>query len=90
MSLHPVRTPSVAEVLAATNRELPKSLKTGTMIAAVVGAIIFVIGLFVDPDRAWRAFHMNWLFFAGLSSAGCTFVAVQRVTTARWCASRGM
>jgi hypothetical protein len=84
VSLHAIRTPTADEVLAATNRELPKSLKTGTMVAAVVGAIIFLIGVFVDPDRAWRAFHANWLFFAGLSSAGCTFVAVQRITTARW------
>src|SRR4051812_34538090 len=58
------------------------------MAAFIVGALIFIIGIFVDPDRAWRAFHMNWLFFAVLSSAGCTFVAVQRITTARW--SRGV
>jgi hypothetical protein len=32
----------------------------------------------VSPDRAWRAFHANWLFFAVLSHAGVTFVAVQR------------
>ena len=43
-----------------------------------------MLGLFVDADRAWNAFHFNWLFFAGVSSAGCTFVAVQRITTARW------
>jgi hypothetical protein len=84
VTLHPVRTPSPAEVIAATNRELPKSLKTGTMVAAIVGALIFIIGIFVDPDRAWRAFHFNWLFFAVLTQAGVTFVAVQRITTARW------
>ena len=42
----------------------------------------------MDPDRAWRAFHANWLFFSSLSCAGVTFVAVQRITTARW--SRGV
>ena len=36
------------------------------------------------PDRAWRAFHFNWLYFAAISLAGVTFVAVQRITTARW------
>jgi hypothetical protein len=42
------------------------------------------VGIITAPDRAWRAFHANWLFFAALSSAGVTFVAVQRITTARW------
>jgi len=71
-------------VLAASSREIPKSLKTATLAAFVIGALIFLIGLFVAPDRAWRAFHANWLFFAALSQAGVVFVAVQRVTTARW------
>jgi len=84
VSLHPIKTPSAAEVLAASSRELPKSLKTATLASFVVGAVIFLIGLFAAPDRAWRAFHANWLFFAVLSHAGVVFVAVQRVTTARW------
>src|SRR5690242_21077948 len=54
------------------------------MVALIIGVVIFVIGLFVNPDRAWRAFHANWLFFAALTQAGVTFVAVQRITTARW------
>jgi uncharacterized membrane protein YiaA len=84
VSLHPARTPSPAEVLAASSREIPKSVKTATLASFAIGALIFVIGLFVAPDRAWRAFHANWLFFAVLTQAGVTFVAVQRVTTARW------
>ncbi|HEY4131680.1 MAG TPA: hypothetical protein VGM50_13765 [Gemmatimonadaceae bacterium] len=88
MSLHPPRTPSPQEVIAASNREIPKSLTTTTLALAIIGAIIFIIGAIVAPDRAWRAFHANWLFFTGLSSAGVTFVAVQRITTARW--SRGV
>ena len=53
-----------------------------------LGALIFIVGLFVNPARAWSSFHQNWLFFTVLSSAGVTFVAVQRITTARW--SRGV
>ena len=45
---------------------------------------MFVAGLLVAPDRAWRAYHFNWLYFTSLSSAGVMFVAVQRITTARW------
>ena len=67
-----------------TSRPIPARLLTISAVLFAIGAIVFVIGLFVAPDRAWRAFHANWLFFATLTSAGCVFVAVQRITTARW------
>jgi hypothetical protein len=54
------------------------------MVLFAIGALVFIAGIFVAPDRAWRAFHANWLFFTTLSCAGVTFVAVQRITTARW------
>ena len=88
MSIHTERTYTPQEVVAATSREIPKSTKMLMLASFGIGALIFIIGLFVAPDRAWRAFHANWLFFTGLSSAGVTFVAVQRITTARW--SRGV
>lgn len=72
------------EAMAKTSRPLPRRLQTTFLILLAIGAVVFVAGLFVDPTRAWRAFHANWLFFATLSSAGCAFVAVQRITTARW------
>jgi hypothetical protein len=84
MSLQPPRVPSPSEVLAASSREIPKSVKTALLASLIVGALIFIVGLFVNPDRDWRAFHANWLFFAGLTHAGIVFVAVQRITTARW------
>jgi len=88
VSIHTERTYTPQEVVAATSREIPKSTKMLMLASFGIGALIFIIGLFVAPDRAWRAFHANWLFFTGLSSAGVTFVAVQRITTARW--SRGV
>ena len=84
MSLHPPRVYTPDEVVAASNREIPKSVTTTLLALFGVGVVIFIIGLFVAPDRVWRAFHANWLFFTGLTSAGVTFVAVQRITTARW------
>ncbi|NUP57252.1 MAG: hypothetical protein HOQ19_15570, partial [Gemmatimonadaceae bacterium] len=84
MSLHPVAGPTREELLAIYDRPLPKVLGTASAALAIIGALVFLIGLFVAPDRAWRAYHFNWLFFASLSSAGVMFVAVQRITTARW------
>ena len=84
MSLHPPRVPTREQVLAASSKPLPAALRTLTIILAVIGAIVFIVGLFVDPKRTWSAFHANWLFFAGFSQAGIVFVGVQRITTARW------
>jgi hypothetical protein len=84
VTLHPVKTPSASEVLAASSREIPKSLKTALLASLVIGAVIFIIGIFVDPERAWSAFHANWLFFTAMTAGGVTFVTVQRITTARW------
>jgi len=84
VSIHPVREWTPEEALAATSAELPGWLKTTVRALFGIGLIVFIVGIIAAPDRAWRAFHMNWLFFAGLSSAGVTFVAVQRITTARW------
>ena len=84
MSLHPQHVPTRDELLAATSKPLPKSLTTISLAIAAIGILVFVIGLLVNPDRAWLAWQVNWLFFAGLSSGGVTIVAVQRITTARW------
>ncbi len=82
--LHPTVVPTRDEVQAATSKPLPRSLTTISVLLAILGAVIFIVGLFVAPERVWHAWEVNWLFFAGLSSGGGAIVAVQRITTARW------
>jgi len=84
MSLHHAPTPSREELVATYSKPLPKRLHMLMTVLGVLGLIVFVAGVLMTPDRAWRAFHFNWLFFTSLSSAGVMFVAVQRITTARW------
>jgi hypothetical protein len=84
VTVHEHYTPTREEVLAAGSKPLPNVLGTISVVLAAIGAVVFVAGIFIAPDRAWRAFHANWLFWTVLSSAGVTFVAVQRITTARW------
>jgi hypothetical protein len=52
---------------------------------AILGAILFG-GALLDGnrDRAWHLFHVNWLYFTGLSLGSVAFVAVQKVTNAKW------
>ncbi len=84
MSAHSTAGPSRADVLAIAQRPAPAGARTAALAATAIGALVFIAALFVDPDRAWRAFHYNWYFFAAISSAAVTWAAVQRITTARW------
>ena len=84
MSAHDAHVPTREEVVAGLDRPTPAVLKTISLVLAAIGLIVFVIGLFVAPDRVWRALLFNWLYFASISSAGVMFVAAQRITTARW------
>ena len=84
MSLHPAPVPTREEVIRAYTKPTPKALSLTLLVFAAIGVVAFVLGLMSDPDRAWRAYHVSWLYFTSLSSAGVMFVAVQRITTARW------
>ena len=84
MSLHQVHVPTRDEVVRAYTRPIPRALTLTCVALAAIGALAFIVALLTDADRAWRAYHVSWLFFTSLSSAGVMFVAVQRITTARW------
>jgi hypothetical protein len=84
MSAHDTHQPSREEILRATAAPIPVAIKRLCLALAALGTLVFIAGLFVDPDRAWRALHFNWMYFTTISSAGVTFVAVQRIATARW------
>lgn len=81
---HGAPLPSREELAAIIQQPVPSRLKTVSLVLAVLGLAIFVIGAVTGQQRAWLAWHVNWLFFTVISSAGVTLAAVQRITTARW------
>jgi hypothetical protein len=66
------------------NKPIPKGIRMLGVFLTVVGAFVFLLGAFSGNQRAWTAFHINWLFFTIIASAGVTITVVQRLTTARW------
>ncbi len=84
MSHEHIHVPTREEILAGTSKPLPKSLKTISIVLAIIGLVVFLFGALTGNDRAWQSLLFNWLYFATVSSAGVMFVAVQRITTARW------
>jgi hypothetical protein len=52
---------------------------------AAVGAAAFAAALLLgQPQRAWQAFHVNFLFWTGLAFAGVVISAILRLTDSRW------
>jgi Ni/Fe-hydrogenase subunit HybB-like protein len=57
----------------------------GGAVLAVIGMALFAVLLAGDdPGRAWRTFHINFLFFTGVSIGAVIFVATQKITKGHW------
>jgi hypothetical protein len=76
--------PSRSDLVAATSKPLPRGWFILSLVLAAFGTLVFGIGAWTGEDRVWQALLVNWLFFASISQAAVVFVAVQRITTARW------
>ena len=84
MSHHDLQFPSREELASLITRPVSPRLKQISLLLAILGLVVFVIGVVTGNDRAWHAWHVNWLFFTVIASAGVMLAAVQRITTARW------
>ena len=52
---------------------------------ALAGLIIFLATMSgPSADRAWQLFHVNWIYFTGLTSGSIAFTAVQKVAKGSW------
>ena len=67
-------------------RYLPRSLRANLVfgILVLIGLVAFVETLLRDPDQAWRAYVVNWLFFTSLAAGAMAFFAATTITKARW------
>lgn len=70
------------------DRAQPRALPTaGLLLGASLGAIgiiSFLLGLAVDAPTAWRAFHVNYLYFAGIAQGGLVLAAIFVIVGATW------
>jgi len=73
------------DVLARVARPLPPFVVPALGLLASIGIVAFVLmTLGSGSTRAWRIYHVNWLFWTGLSQAGVIFAASQVIVGARW------
>ena len=68
----------------ARPRPIP-GLQLGVCLALVaLGVIAFVVGLGSDADTAWRAFHVNYLFWGSLAQGAICVACAFHIVGARW------
>jgi Ni/Fe-hydrogenase subunit HybB-like protein len=73
------------ETLRRLGRPLPSWVVPLLVLLAAVGLLSFLLlALGASSARAWRAYHVNWLFWTGLSQAGILFSATQVLSKSRW------
>lgn len=51
---------------------------------AIIGAILFVVGLGMNPERTWTGYLVAFNYLAGLGLAGAVFLALLCLCNARW------
>ncbi|MDH3521097.1 MAG: hypothetical protein OEM49_11635 [Myxococcales bacterium] len=68
----------------ANPRELPGGLVSICLALLAIGVVAFVGGLMTDAATAWRAFHVNFLYFGLLSQAGLCLACAFVIIGARW------
>lgn len=75
-------TPTTSERVDPRGVPAPALAVCGALVA--IGAVAFFVGLARDPATAWRAFHVNYLYFAGLAQAGVALACAFVIIGAKW------
>jgi hypothetical protein len=76
---------AAAYPLKANPRELPGALVALCLALMALGAVTFAVGLSRDPATAWRAFHVNFLYYGMISQAALALASALVIVGARWC-----
>jgi hypothetical protein len=73
-----------AALYRANPGELPRGLVGLCAALVLVGVAAFAVGLASDPASAWLAYHVNFVYFAGLSQGGLVLACALVIIGARW------
>lgn len=67
-----------------SQRPIPGALFGVCLGLIALGVVAFVVGLGSDADSAWRAFHVNYLYWGALAQGGIVVSCAFVIIGARW------
>ena len=68
----------------ALPRPVPSFLMTVLSAMTAGGIVAFIVAVRMDPQTAWLAFHVNFVYFATLSQAGLIISCIFSIVGAKW------
>jgi len=63
---------------------VPGALRGLSFALIILGIIAFAVALSGDADRAWRAYHFNWIYFTSVAQGAVLLAAVVTITRGVW------
>ncbi|NJD11278.1 MAG: hypothetical protein FIB01_12870 [Gemmatimonadetes bacterium] len=75
---------SHSELPLARLHRLPTALRAASPALIGLGGIGLVAAVLLDPDRGWRAYLVNWLFFMSVAQGALLLAAVVSITKGLW------
>ena len=70
--------------MAANPRDLPAPLVGVCGLLIAIGVVALLAGLASDPATAWRAFHVNFMYFGTIAHASICVAGALVIIGARW------
>ncbi|MAF66964.1 MAG: hypothetical protein CMJ84_15075 [Planctomycetes bacterium] len=61
-----------------------RELSNGLLTTAGLGASLFLVGVMLQPERAWGGYLMGFIYFVGLALAGPLFLSIVYLCGASW------
>jgi hypothetical protein len=63
---------------------IPRAALGASLVLLALGVVAFLLGLSADADAAWRAFHVNYLFYGALAQGAVCVACAFVIIGARW------
>lgn len=63
---------------------LPQLLRLLIPLLCGVGGLAIGLAFAIDADRAWRAYHFNWLYFTSIAQGAVVLAVVVTITRGVW------